>query len=141
MIPEYFYKGNKILYVKPDPFLAFVLKFLPLPLYLLVKIIMLRDHKPDKNSKIYYQYCTSLPIATGIAQSFNVELAKVCGDIVGDEMERFNVDLWLAPAMNIQRTIMCGRNYEYFSEDPYLTGIFLRILVKVFNYIKVEMLF
>jgi beta-glucosidase len=48
----------------------------------------------------------------------------MCGDIVGDEMERMNVDLWLAPALNIHRDIRCGRNYEYYSEDPLISGRF-----------------
>jgi len=51
-----------------------------------------------------------------------VELAEGCGDIVGDEMERFGVHFWLAPALNIHRSILCGRNFEYFSEDPLIGG-------------------
>ena len=72
--------------------------------------------------KIVHQYATAIPIATAIAQSFNVEFAKLCGDIVGKEMEVFNIHLWLAPAMNIHRHILCGRNFEYFSEDPLIAG-------------------
>jgi beta-glucosidase len=54
----------------------------------------------------------------------------MCGDIVGDEMERMNVDLWLAPALNIHRDIRCGRNFEYFSEDPLLSGLFAAALTR-----------
>ena len=75
-----------------------------------------------KNAVVEYQYCTAMPIGTAIAQSWNVEFARTCGDIVGDEMERFGVHLWLAPAMNIHRSPLCGRNFEYFSEDPLITG-------------------
>ena len=72
--------------------------------------------------QIVHQYATAIPIATAIAQSFNVELAKSFGDIIGKEMEVFNIHLWLAPAMNIHRHILCGRNFEYFSEDPLVSG-------------------
>jgi beta-glucosidase len=76
----------------------------------------------NKYRKIIYQYATALPIATAIAQSFNTNFARKCGDIVGKEMEIFNINLWLAPGMNIHRNILCGRNFEYFSEDPLVSG-------------------
>lgn len=69
-----------------------------------------------------YQYCVAIPIGTGLAQSWNDELVKTCGDLIGEEMEMFGTHLWLAPAMNIYRSPLCGRNFEYYSEDPYLTG-------------------
>ena len=72
--------------------------------------------------EVLEQYCSAIPIGTAIAQSFSPELAEACGDIVGDEMERFGVHLWLAPALNIHRDIRCGRNFEYFSEDPLISG-------------------
>ncbi|MBP3867067.1 MAG: glycoside hydrolase family 3 protein, partial [Eggerthellaceae bacterium] len=78
--------------------------------------------KPPRGAEVQTQYCTALPIGTAIAQTWNVEFAQDCGDIVGDEMERFGVHLWLAPALNIHRSILCGRNFEYFSEDPLLSG-------------------
>ena len=49
---------------------------------------------------------------------------------MGSEMERFGIHLWLAPALNIQRSIRCGRNYEYFSEDPLVSGVFAAALTK-----------
>lgn len=68
------------------------------------------------------QYTTAIPIGTALAQSWNQEFAELCGDIVGREMKRFGIAYWLAPAINIQRNILCGRNFEYYSEDPFLTG-------------------
>ena len=52
-----------------------------------------------------------------------MEVCRELGDIVGEEMERFGIHLWLAPAMNIQRSPLCGRNFEYYSEDPLVSGL------------------
>lgn len=73
---------------------------------------------------LHYQYCTAIPIGSALAQSWNPETARICGDIVGAEMERFGVDLWLAPAINLHRSPLCGRNFEYYSEDPLISGLF-----------------
>ena len=79
--------------------------------------------KVPKDAVIKEQSCTMIPIGTAIAQSFNYDLAKKFGDIVGTEMEMFGVHLWLAPALNIHRSILCGRNFEYYSEDPFVSGM------------------
>lgn len=76
----------------------------------------------EKDSEMYYHYCVAIPIGTCIAQSWNDEIAKECGHIVGEEMERFDIQIWLAPALNIHRSPLCGRNFEYFSEDPVISG-------------------
>ena len=83
-----------------------------------------KKHKPvlSDYSNIVYQYATAIPIATGLAQTFNEDLIQKYGDIIGKEMEVFNINLWLAPAINIHRNILCGRNFEYFSEDPLIAG-------------------
>lgn len=97
---------------------------------ILQKILSLDKHEAKPNEKIYEQYATSIPIGTAIAQSFNPEIAEQYGIMVGDQMDRFGVDLWLAPGMNIHRDIRCGRNFEYFSEDPLLSGKFAAALVR-----------
>ena len=51
----------------------------------------------------HYQYCTAIPIGWALAQSWDVELVRQAADMVGAEMEKFGVDIWLAPAMNIHR--------------------------------------
>ena len=87
-------------------------------------VAVMKLFEKNVRGEIREQYCTAIPIGTAIAQSWNLALAERCGDLVGDEMERFGVQLWLAPALNLHRDIRCGRNFEYFSEDPLLSGKF-----------------
>lgn len=103
------------------PFPESLLDFLP---GIAAWIVKRQGYRPKKKASIQEQYATAIPIGTAIAQSFNLDFAEKCGDIVGDEMERFGVHLWLAPALNIHRSIRCGRNFEYYSEDPKVSGEF-----------------
>lgn len=99
---------------------AGILDLLSAPLRKIAKKLI--SSKPPKNAEIRTQYCTSLPIGTALAQSWNLDYAHALGDIVGSEMDRFGVHLWLAPALNIHRSVLCGRNFEYYSEDPFVSG-------------------
>ena len=78
--------------------------------------------EPREPTEIREQYTTAIPIGTALAQSWNPVLAERLGDVVGAEMERFGIHLWLAPAFNLHRCVLCGRNFEYLSEDPLLAG-------------------
>ena len=88
----------------------------------MLKVLGFGLPKPERKGVIYEQNCTAIPIGTALAQSWNVNLCEACGDLVGDEMVRFGVHIWLAPALNIHRLPLCGRNFEYYSEDPLVSG-------------------
>ena len=80
-----------------------------------------REYK-NENVDTYYMYATAIPIGTHLAQTFDVDLVKELGKLVAAEMTEVGIAWWLAPGLNIHRNPLCGRNFEYYSEDPLLSG-------------------
>ena len=83
-----------------------------------------------KDGVVHYQYATAWPCSQLLAQSFDQALLEEVGDAVGAEMEAFGVTVWLAPGMNIHRNPLCGRTFEYYSEDPVVSGKLAAAIVR-----------
>ena len=73
---------------------------------------------------------TCFPTAATIANSWNQDLGEEIGQALGEEAESMDVNILLGPGLNIKRSPLCGRNFEYFSEDPVLTGVIAAALTK-----------
>ncbi len=67
-------------------------------------------------------FTTAFPVATAIACTWNLELMEEIGKAGALEAKENNLQIWLTPALNIHRSPLCGRNFEYFSEDPFIAG-------------------
>ena len=85
--------------------------------------------KPGRGYRVY-QYMTCFPAVTLQAQTWNPVLIEEVGKAIGTEMVETGVTLWLAPGMNIHRNPLCGRNFEYYSEDPFVSGVMAAAVTK-----------
>ncbi len=110
-------RGKKIRYIEPP---LYMFRFLPR----VVRLLMF-----GKKGTRLYSYATAFPSGISLASTWNKDLCYKMGDAVAKEMAEYAVTLWLAPGMNIHRNPLCGRNFEYLSEDPILTGFLAKEIV------------
>ena len=119
MVREYIVNDKGVYPTTSDSIWDTISNYIPWPINALLK----PERNLSKKGSVVVQIATAIPIATALAQSFNDEFIAGCADIVRKEMEIYGVDIWLAPGVNIHRHILCGRNFEYYSEDPLLTAV------------------